>query len=546
MPDRPDYRSMIHGEQSRRMTSLVRELETHAEECVRGTTFGILHAYIERGRPEALPRLFEGFPAPYTPKRLLDGRHGAPIPIWREYVRRFEQIMNYPEALYDAGRALEDIGGWGMIQRLRNASAQLLNISAGYLAVPTAFKAAHTEHEWRVVEIVERHGLGRVLFEHRFLSPEDADGEPFGVHWWLGLLETVPRIWGQPFASARYNVLAFDIFKFLAYYQERCRFFHLVTQIDDFRLDDECLLINGQVYGHLSDDGLCITRDLPYSGPLFILQKGQRFKRGSFEVEVTWKPLRLNSRLRRAGRALKQRLRGKDTRSLPPSLEYAAACNELVVDVEYFRREQERAASEAERLRRMESEARFIRARELAILYETKDGFTYEHVARVARRAVNVGRKLGIGTLHLTALERGAYLHDIGKIGIPDSVLGAQRGLTDEEFAIMKKHTLIGAELAADSNFEAAVVDIIRHHHEKLDGSGYPDGLTGDKTSLEAQIVDIVDIWDALTNERQYKKAIAPSLARIIMQNEIDAGRISASIVNVLMECLTEEGAPTG
>jgi putative two-component system response regulator len=107
----------------------------------------------------------------------------------------------------------------------------------------------------------------------------------------------------------------------------------------------------------------------------------------------------------------------------------------------------------------------------------------------------------------VSALERGGILHDVGKIGIPDSILLKPGALTREEFDRMKQHTLIGDQLCSELRLLRAVRPIVRHHHERLDGSGYPDGLAGRQVPLVAQIMGVVDVYDALTTARPYKRA---------------------------------------
>ena len=115
---------------------------------------------------------------------------------------------------------------------------------------------------------------------------------------------------------------------------------------------------------------------------------------------------------------------------------------------------------------------------------------------------------LGRSAEDLSALDRGGYLHDIGKIGIPDALLLKPSGLTAEEFEMMKQHTVIGDRLCGELRSLRLVRKIVRQHHERLDGSGYPDGLRGDEISVLAQIVSTVDLYDAVTSARPYRPAL--------------------------------------
>src|SRR6185437_11370429 len=144
----------------------------------------------------------------------------------------------------------------------------------------------------------------------------------------------------------------------------------------------------------------------------------------------------------------------------------------------------------------------------LALTIEARDPNTNGHCERLARRAVQLGRALGLQDDDLAALHRGGYLHDVGKVGIPDAVLLKPGPLTADEFALMKKHPEIGDSLCAPLQSLRNVRPIIRCHHERLDGSGYPQGLRGDDVPLLAQIVGICDVFDALTSNRPYRPAL--------------------------------------
>lgn len=143
----------------------------------------------------------------------------------------------------------------------------------------------------------------------------------------------------------------------------------------------------------------------------------------------------------------------------------------------------------------------------LALTIEARDAYTNGHCQRLAAYAVALGRDLGLGDDDLAALECGGFLHDIGKIGIPDGVLCKPGALTPAEYEVVKQHTVIGDRLCGELRSLKRVRPIVRHHHERLDGSGYPDGLRGDDVPLLAQIMGIVDVFDAATTTRPYKPA---------------------------------------
>ncbi len=142
---------------------------------------------------------------------------------------------------------------------------------------------------------------------------------------------------------------------------------------------------------------------------------------------------------------------------------------------------------------------------------EAKDLYTGKHSERVTRYAVEVGRVLGCSSTQVESLETIGYLHDIGKIGIQDFILNKPGSLTAEEYEIVKKHPAIGEIIVADLGLTPEESSIIRHHHEKWDGSGYPDGLKGEEIPFLARIVSIADAFDAMTSKRAYRDAMSCS-----------------------------------
>jgi putative two-component system response regulator len=167
----------------------------------------------------------------------------------------------------------------------------------------------------------------------------------------------------------------------------------------------------------------------------------------------------------------------------------------------------------------------------LALTVEARDPYTGGHCQRLARYAVELGRCLGLSNADLAALYRGGFLHDVGKIGISDSLLLKPAKLTAAEYEAIKQHTLIGDQLCGNMRSLASVRPIVRQHHERLDGSGYPDGLQGDKISLLAQIVGVVDAYDAITTHRPYQEAQSPQYALIRLQERADEGLFHPELV---------------
>jgi putative two-component system response regulator len=149
----------------------------------------------------------------------------------------------------------------------------------------------------------------------------------------------------------------------------------------------------------------------------------------------------------------------------------------------------------------------------LAMTVEARDPCTQGHCERLARWAVGLGTRLGLSDAQLGALKRGAVLHDIGKIAVPDAILLKPGRLTPAEMVQMQQHTIIGDRLCSELRLLQPVRPIVRSHHERLDGSGYPDGLRESQIPLLAQIIGVVDVFDALTTARPYKPALQPDVA---------------------------------
>lgn len=160
----------------------------------------------------------------------------------------------------------------------------------------------------------------------------------------------------------------------------------------------------------------------------------------------------------------------------------------------------------------------------IARTVESRDPNTGDHCERLVERGKAFGEFLGLTRSELRDLMWGGYLHDIGKVGIPDDVLLKPGKLTPEEWEIMRQHVVIGEKICQPLRTMRGVVPIIRHHHERWDGSGYPDGLMGNQIPHLAQIFQIIDIYDALTSERPYKRAFTPKEALEIMAQETDKG----------------------
>lgn len=157
----------------------------------------------------------------------------------------------------------------------------------------------------------------------------------------------------------------------------------------------------------------------------------------------------------------------------------------------------------------------------LAQAVEARDPYTYGHIDRVSSYTVNIAKIMKLPQLKLEIIKKAAILHDLGKIGIPDNVLLKDGPLNDEERKIMDEHTLKAADILRDiSAVNSEVIDIVKHHHEKYDGTGYPDGIKGDKIPLGAQIIAIADTYDAMTTDRPYRKGMSKEDALKIIKKE--------------------------
>ena len=143
-----------------------------------------------------------------------------------------------------------------------------------------------------------------------------------------------------------------------------------------------------------------------------------------------------------------------------------------------------------------------------ANIAEARDSYTARHTARVSMYAQSLGRRVGLSHNSIEDLRRAGILHDIGKIGIPDQILNKTNKLSEEEFNILKTHSEIGHSICSHLKTLRFVAQLVRWHHEKLDGSGYPDGIGGDEIPVEVSILSIVDVYDSLMTNRPYRKSL--------------------------------------
>ena len=154
-----------------------------------------------------------------------------------------------------------------------------------------------------------------------------------------------------------------------------------------------------------------------------------------------------------------------------------------------------------------------------ALAIDAKDRYTQEHIGRVRKLAVAIARRLGLSEPDVQAIEIGAALHDVGKLGIPEHILNKPGRLTDDEFTLVKKHAEIGARILEPVNFPGPVMGVVKHHHEKWDGSGYPDGLAAHDIPLGGRILAVADVYDALTSDRPYREGWTHERALLHIQD---------------------------
>ncbi|MBC8138198.1 MAG: HD-GYP domain-containing protein [Fibrella sp.] len=175
-----------------------------------------------------------------------------------------------------------------------------------------------------------------------------------------------------------------------------------------------------------------------------------------------------------------------------------------------------------------------------ALAIDAKDRYTQEHIQRVKNYAMDLAREMELSGMDLKAVEYGALLHDIGKIAIPESILCKPGKLTPEEFEKMKTHTVIGAKILEPVRFPFPVVDVVRSHHERYDGTGYPDGLKGEEIPIGARILAVTDVYDALTTDRAYRRAWSRNETMLYLQKHMGS-HFDPHVVSAFLRILRQE-----
>ncbi len=177
--------------------------------------------------------------------------------------------------------------------------------------------------------------------------------------------------------------------------------------------------------------------------------------------------------------------------------------------------------------------------RVLVSTIEAKDPYTHGHTERVAQYSVWIAKEMDFTQDEIQTIQLGAFLHDIGKLHTSDSILHKPGALTDEEWRLVKAHPVRGAQMLQGVKFLEKATDLVRHHHERVDGKGYPDGLRGDEITIGAKIVNVADAFDAMTTERPYRQGL--TMEQAIAQLEEKAGtQFAKEVVEVIVKALRE------
>jgi len=179
----------------------------------------------------------------------------------------------------------------------------------------------------------------------------------------------------------------------------------------------------------------------------------------------------------------------------------------------------------------------------LARSIEEKDPYTQGHCERLADYSARLGERMGLCVEEIRALRRAGVVHDIGKVGVSDSILLKPSRLTRSEQMILRLHPIAGERICSSLKSFQLVLPIIRHHHEKMDGTGYPDGLKGDQIPLTVRVLQIVDVYDALSTQRPYKPAFSSADALNVMKNEVKKGWWDPAVLAAFEELIdADEG----
>ena len=177
----------------------------------------------------------------------------------------------------------------------------------------------------------------------------------------------------------------------------------------------------------------------------------------------------------------------------------------------------------------------------MANIIEAKDRYTDGHTRRVGNISRLIGKVMGLDKERLDNLEIAGFIHDIGKVGVPETILNKPDKLSADEYDVMKRHSVMGENICKPLNCLQSCLDPIRHHHEKMDGSGYPDGLKGEQLTIEARIIAVADIFDALHSDRPYRDRLPLENVKEIIAEEVEMGRLDPEVVSILFNLIDKK-----
>jgi putative nucleotidyltransferase with HDIG domain len=220
---------------------------------------------------------------------------------------------------------------------------------------------------------------------------------------------------------------------------------------------------------------------------------------------------------------------------------YVRKTQENVSKLEQLNRELERANQELENVNLNLENNNLELMESLASVVDAHDRYTAFHSKQVAKYAQAIGEQLGLPQVEIARLYKASLLHDIGKVGVMDSIIGKQGSLTDEEYNLIKRHPTIGAEIVGRMTGLQELVPVIKHHHERWDGRGYPDGLIGEETPLNARILALADALDVIRSDRPYRNTMSFREAR--KEVELSSGtQFDPRVVQALLEVMDSKG----
>jgi putative two-component system response regulator len=221
---------------------------------------------------------------------------------------------------------------------------------------------------------------------------------------------------------------------------------------------------------------------------------------------------------------------------LPLRVQRALDRRKLMLENKEYRRDlEEKVRQQTDKIR----EAFQNSLKSLALALEAKDKYTSGHSQRVADIAVKIARKLKMSPEEIERLSFASLVHDIGKIGIKEAIINKEGGLTDEEYIYISTHSVIGENILTPVIEDKEILKMVRHHHERYDGRGYPDGLSGQQIPLGARILAVADMFDAMTSDRPYRKSVSHEVAMGELKRHAST-QFDPQVVDAFIETMSE------